>query len=71
MIKSLAGRLVAICLFPMVMGSMLRCSEEDSLYKPTEKRIRELVFKEIRGKMAKNAPMYDCELEDAAYIKFD
>ncbi|RCN34953.1 50S ribosomal protein L23 domain protein [Ancylostoma caninum] len=41
MIKFLAGRLVAFCLFPMVMGYVPRCSEEDSLYKPTEKRIRE------------------------------
>ncbi|KAL6731664.1 hypothetical protein Aduo_002507 [Ancylostoma duodenale] len=71
MMKFLAGRLVAFCLFPMIMGSMPQCREEDFLYKPTDKGIRELVFKEIRGRMSKNAPKYDCELEDAAHIKFD
>ncbi|EYC25294.1 hypothetical protein Y032_0012g1807 [Ancylostoma ceylanicum] len=66
-----AGRLVAFCLFQMIMGSPPECYEENLMHEPTERGIRHLVFKEIREKMPNNAPSYDCELEDAANFKFE
>ncbi|RCN34955.1 hypothetical protein ANCCAN_19203 [Ancylostoma caninum] len=61
-----AGMLAAFCLFPLIIGSAPHC--EDAAF-PTDKSIRNLLHKEISGKMS-SSPSYDCDLEDKAQTKF-